>query len=115
MCGEREAGMPCSGGPQNTKHAVVPRRAPPASSLIDEQSLPSWMQGGHRQNTQPATGATFAAPASQANFSPANLIQPVDLPSWMKSPPQPPVPQNTLWEADAPSARWSLCNSFTTY
>src|SRR5260370_14270308 len=113
MCGEREAGMPCSGGPQNTKHAVVPRRAPPASSLIDEQSLPSWMQGGDRQNTQPATGATFAAPASQGNFSPANLIQPDDLPSWMKSPPQPAVSQNSVWQGERPSGSQVRVNSFT--
>jgi hypothetical protein len=77
--GKHPAWRPASLSAPNTDNAIIPPKAFPASSLIDEQSLPSWMQGGDRQNTQPATGATFAAPASQGIFSPANLIQPDDL------------------------------------
>ncbi|HYB02184.1 MAG TPA: hypothetical protein VED37_18320, partial [Ktedonobacteraceae bacterium] len=46
-----------------------------ARSLIDEQSLPSWVQS--------ATGPMPVTPDSQKNFSAASLIQPDDLPDWM--------------------------------
>ena len=111
--GKHPAWRPASLSAPNTDNAIIPPKAFPASSLIDEQSLPSWMQGGDRQNIQPATGATFAAPGSQGNFSPANLIQPDDLPSWMKSPPQPAVSQNSVWEGEQPSGSQVRVNSFT--
>jgi hypothetical protein len=108
----RSASLPAS----NTDNTIIPPKGFPASSLIDEQSLPSWVQGGDRQNVQPATGATFAAHGSQEKFSAANLIQPDDMPSWMKSPPQPPqsaVSQNSVWEGERPSDSQVRVNSFT--
>ena len=55
-----------------------------AHSLIDEQSLPSWMQEAH------------AAPAvGQENIVAASLVQPEAVPDWMKAMPQPPASPQT--------------------
>jgi len=67
---------PDSGG------GIVPARGFPASSLIDEQSLPSWVSE-QQQNMQAATGAASLVPDTQKNFSAASLIQSDDLPGWM--------------------------------
>jgi hypothetical protein len=55
-------------------------------------------------------------PDSQKNFSAASLIQPDDLPDWMKSAPQPPqpfVPQNNVWGAAQSPASQVRGNSYT--
>ena len=90
----------------NTDNAIIPPKGFPASSLIDEQSLPSWVQGGDRQNVQPPTGAPFAAPGNQvpvnsftqdpSNFgsitppqrlSAQDLVDPRAIPQWMSGQP----------------------------
>jgi hypothetical protein len=82
----------------HTDEANIPPEGLPARSLIDEQSLPSWVQS--------TTGSMPVAPDSQKNFSAASLIQPDNLPDWMKSLPQSPQPfmaQNNVWgDAQSP-------------
>jgi hypothetical protein len=81
-----------------TEEGIIPPEGISARSLIDEQSLPSWVQG-NQHNIHATTGAMPATPGSQGNFSAANLIQLDNLPDWMKSLPQlsqPSVPQNNV-------------------
>jgi hypothetical protein len=113
--GKYPAWRPASMTAPNTDNAIIPPKGFPASSLIDEQSLPSWVHAD-QQSMQPASGATFAAHDSRENFSAANLIQPDSLPSWMKSLPgsqQPAVPQNSAWGDERPSSSQVHINSFT--
>jgi hypothetical protein len=56
----------------NTDSAFAPKRGMDASSLIDQQSLPSWLQ--EKQ----------AAPQVQENIPAASLLQPETLPDWIK-------------------------------
>jgi hypothetical protein len=72
----RPASMPAP----NTDNAFTPTRGMDASSLIDEQSLPTWMQ------------EKKAAPYQvQENLSAASLVQEDALPEWIRNA-QPPVP-----------------------
>jgi hypothetical protein len=90
--GKYPAWRPASMAAPQTDEGNIPPEGFPARSLIDEQSLPSWVQ--------PTTGSMPVTPDSQGNFSVASLIQPDDLPDWMKSlpqSPQPPVPQSSVW------------------
>ncbi len=68
----------------NTDSGIIPPKGFPASSLIDEQSLPSWVQGNQRgpQATGESTFVTHNV-QGQGSFSAASLIQPEDLPDWM--------------------------------
>lgn len=96
----RPASMPAP----NTDDELAPPKGFHASSLIDEQSLPTWVHG-NQQNSQATTGASFGAPDTQRNFSAASLIQPDALPDWMKSLPpssQPAVPYNSVWGGERP-------------
>lgn len=80
----------------NTDDEIVPPKGFPASSLIDEQSLPRWIHG----NQQNSEASAFSAPDTQRNFSAASLIQPDALPDWMYSlspPSQPAAPYNSIW------------------
>lgn len=67
-----------------------------ASSLIDEQSLPSWMQEPHAPSQ-----------LGQESIPAASLVQSEALPSWMKAvPPQaPPAPQAPLMPPTQPAAQ----------
>src|SRR5438067_2826039 len=100
----RHASMPAP----RTDEGNIPPEGFPARSLIDEQSLPSWVQA--------STGSMPVTPDSQRNFSAASLIQPDDLPDWMKSLPQSPqpfVPQNNAWgDAQLPASQ-DRGNSYT--
>lgn len=95
------AWRPASTPAPNTDDEIVPPKGFPASSLIDEQSLPTWVHG-NQQNSQEAT---FGAPDTQRNFSAASLIQPDTLPDWMKSlspSSQPAAPYNSVWGDERP-------------
>jgi hypothetical protein len=56
----------------NTDHEFTPKRGMDASSLIDQQSLPSWLR--EKQ----------AAGQVQENIPAASLLQPETLPDWLK-------------------------------
>jgi hypothetical protein len=80
----RRASMP---GP-TTDGGMLPPRSIMASSLIDEQALPSWLQEHSTTEPQPV----------QRGFSAASLVQPDALPDWMRNmqpPAAPPAPANT--------------------
>jgi hypothetical protein len=106
--GKYPAWRPASMEAPNTDEGNIPPEGFPARSLIDEQSLPSWVHS--------TTGSMPVTPGSQKNFSAENLIQPDDLPDWMKSMPQSPqpfVPQNNVWgDAQTPASQ-VYANSFT--
>jgi hypothetical protein len=68
--------------PAPSTDGVASARSFAAQSLIDEQSLPPWMQGGE--------GSTSLPPES--GISAAKLVDKDSMPDWMKSlPQQPPV------------------------
>src|SRR5438046_5767238 len=73
--GKYPAWRPASMSAPHTDEGIIPPEGLPARSLIDEQSLPSWVQS--------TTGSMPVTPDSQRNFSAASLIQPNDLPDWM--------------------------------
>src|SRR6266496_788968 len=106
--GKYPAWRPASMSAPHTDEGNIPPEGFPARSLIDEQSLPSWVQS--------TTGSMPVTPDSQRNFSAASLIQPNDLPDWMKSLPQSPqpfVPQNNVWGDAQSSASQIRGNSYT--
>jgi hypothetical protein len=106
--GKYPAWRPASMPAPHTDEGNIPLEGFPARSLIDEQSLPSWVQA--------TTGSMPVTPDSQRNFSAASLIQPDDLPDWMKSVPQSPqpfVPQNNVWGDAQSSASQIRGNSYT--
>ena len=106
--GKYPAWRPASMTAPHTDEANLPPEGFPARSLIDEQSLPSWIQS--------TTDSMPVTPDSQKNFSAENLIQPDDLPDWMKSLPQSPqpfVPQNNVWGDAQSQASQLRANSFT--
>ena len=85
----------------NTGDEIVPPKRFHASSLIDEQSLPTWIQGNQQHSQAPG----FSAPDTQRNFSAASLIQPDALPDWMNSlspSSQPAAPYNSVWGDEQP-------------
>ena len=106
--GKYPAWRPASMSAPQTDEGNVPPEGLPARSLIDEQSLPSWVHS--------TTGPMPVTPDSQRNFSAGSLIQPDDLPDWMKSmpqTPQPSVPQSNVWgDAQYPTSQVPG-NSFT--
>jgi hypothetical protein len=113
--GKYPAWRPASIPAPDTDKGTIPPKGFPARSLIDEQSLPSWVQG-NQHNIQATTGAMPVTPDSQGNFSAASLIQPDDLPDWMKSLPQSshlPVPPNNVWRGERPSTSQVRINSYT--
>jgi len=67
----RSASMPAP----NTDSEFLPPTGFSASSLIDEQSLPSWLQGKPAEANQPMP----------TNISASSLIQPDALPEWMRN------------------------------
>ena len=76
--GKMPAIRPASRPAPNTEGGVIRSAGMSASSLIDEQSLPTWMQ------EPPAPSEV-----GQGSISAASLVQPEALPSWMKAvPPQ---------------------------
>jgi hypothetical protein len=111
------AWRPASTPAPNTDDELGPPKGFSASSLIDEQSLPTWIYG-NQQNSQATTGAAFGAPDAQRNFSAASLIQPEALPDWMKSLPpssQPAAPYNSVWGGERPPDSSQVgINSFTS-
>ncbi|HYA98979.1 MAG TPA: hypothetical protein VED37_02050 [Ktedonobacteraceae bacterium] len=102
--GKYPAWRPASMSAPQTDEGNIPPGGFPARSLIDEQSLPSWVHT--------STGPMPVTPDSQRNFSAASLIQPDVLPDWMKSLPQSPqpfVPQSNVWgEAQSPASHVHL-------
>lgn len=87
--GPHPARRPASMQAPNTDNAFIPTRGGmPANSLIDEQSLPSWMQG-QQEGSQSA---------GQEGISAASLVQPGALPDWIRNieaqSPAPPAPPN---------------------
>jgi hypothetical protein len=112
--GQYPAWRPASMSAPHTDEGIIPPEGIPASSLIDEQALPSWVQG-NPQNI-PATGAMPGTPGSQGNFSAASLVQPSDLPAWMNSLSQlsqPSVPPNNVWGGEQHPASQVRVNSYT--
>jgi hypothetical protein len=69
------SGRPSSSPSPTTDDNYPPPTGIPAQSLLDEQSLPSWM----RQGGQPD------ATSAQEKISASNLVQPDNMPDWMKS------------------------------
>ena len=106
--GKYPAWRPASMSAPHTDKGNIPPEGFPARSLIDEQSLPSWVHT--------TTGPMPVTPDSQRNFSAESLIQPDDFPDWMKSLPQssqPFVPQNNVWSDEQSSASQVRRNSYT--
>jgi hypothetical protein len=106
--GKYPAWRPASMSAPHTDAENIPPEGLAARSLIDEQSLPSWVQS--------STGPMPVTPDSPKNFSAASLIQPDDLPDWMKSmpqSPQTPVSQNSVWGAVQPPTNQTQANSPT--
>jgi hypothetical protein len=56
-----------------------------AQSLIDEQSLPSWMQEGNASTPLPPQSGMPAASPPQSGMPAANLVDHGSVPDWMKS------------------------------
>src|SRR6266487_372969 len=113
--GPYPAWRPASMSAPHTDESIIPPEGIPARSLIDEQSLPSWVQG-NQQNIHATAGAMPVTPDSQGNFSAASLIQPDDLPDWMKSLPQPSQPsvsQNNVWGGEQLRASQAHITSYT--
>jgi hypothetical protein len=105
--GKYPAWRPASMSAPLTDEGNIPPEGFPARSLIDEQSLPSWVHT--------TTSSMPVTPDSQQNFSAASLIQPDDLPDWMKSmpqSPQPSVPQINVW-GDAQSSANQVRGKYT--
>jgi hypothetical protein len=114
--GPYPAWRPASMSAPHTDENIIPSEGISARSLIDEQSLPSWVQG-NQQNPQSTTGSTPVTPDSQRNFSAASLIQPDQLPDWMQSMPQASqssASQNTVWGGEQPGASQVRINSYTS-
>ena len=106
--GKYPAWRPASMSAPQTDGGNIPPEGFAARSLIDEQSLPSWVHS--------TTGPMPVTPDSQQNFSAASLIQPDDLPDWMKSMPQSPepfVPQSSVWGEAQPPANQVRGNMYT--
>ena len=81
--GAYPARRPASMSAPNTDNAFIPTKGMSASSFIDEQFLPSWLQ-----EKQIATSN-----APQENIGAASLVQQDALPDWIKAvPPQPTPP-----------------------
>lgn len=77
---------PASTPAPNTDSAFLPTRGMSASSFIDEQFLPSWLQ--EKQVAMPST--------PQENIAASSLVQQDALPDWIKAvPPQSPPPSGT--------------------
>lgn len=81
--GPHPAWRPVSMPAPNTDGEYLPPQGISVSSLIDEQSLPSWMTGNRNAFQQ----------AMPDNLSAASLVQPNALPDWIKNvqPPQQPT------------------------
>jgi len=73
--GAQPAQRPASAPAPNTDSAFPPARGMAANSLIDEQSLPLWMQGKQEELQYPGP----------ENISAASLVQPGALPDWIRS------------------------------
>lgn len=113
--GPYPAWRPASMSAPHTDESIIPPEGIPARSLIDEQSLPSWVQG-KQQNMQTTAGTIPGTPGSQGNFSAASLVQPDDLPEWIKTLPQssqPSLSQNNVWGGEQPRASQVHSNSYT--
>lgn len=67
---------PSAGLSPTTEEGSLPPRGLNLQSLIDEQSLPSWMQEGKESKS--------AVP--QSGFEASSLVDPEALPDWMRSP-----------------------------
>ncbi len=83
---------PASSSAPNTDETFMQGRNISANSLIDENSLPSWMQQPEKQQGQPQ------------NISASSLLQPEFMPEWMKtaqaqSQPSSPLPQQQTPQA----------------
>jgi hypothetical protein len=84
--GSHPARRPASMPAPNTENALMPTKGMMANSLIDEQSLPSWMQGQQEGSSS----------AGQEGISAASLVQPGALPDWIRSiETQSPAPPST--------------------
>jgi hypothetical protein len=75
----------------NTDGEYLPPAGFAASSLIDEQSLPSWLQEKQPAANQPA----------QKNISASSLVQPEALPEWLRTM-QPQQPQSPAARPSSP-------------
>lgn len=74
---------PASTPAPNTDNAFIPAKGMSASSFIDEQFLPSWLQ--EKQSATPNT--------PPENIAASSLVQQDALPDWIKAvPPQQPLP-----------------------
>ncbi len=112
--GPYPAWRPASMSAPHTDQSTIPQEGISARSLIDEHSLPSWVQG-NQQNIHAIAGAMPVTPDSQGNFSAASLIQPDDLPVWIKSfqqPSQNSVSQNNVLGGEQPHANQVHRNSY---
>ena len=90
---------PASAPAPDTDSTFLPKHGMAANSLIDEQSLPSWMQG-QPEGTQSA---------GQESISAASLVQPGALPDWIRtiepqSPGSPSTFANPVQYPQAPQA-----------
>lgn len=76
--GKYPAFRPASMPAPTTDGEFLPPAGFSASSLVDEQSLPSWLQGKPAEANQPMP----------KNISASSLVQPDALPEWMRNMPQ---------------------------
>jgi hypothetical protein len=93
----RPASMP---GP-NTDGEFLPPAGFPASSLIDEQSLPSWLQAKPADANQPMP----------TNISASSLVEPEALPEWMRNLPQSQQPSGNQYSAPGSNTHFPVQNN----
>lgn len=96
--GHHPAYRPASTSAPNTDDSEISLQGFAAGSLIDEQSLPSWMQEGQLSSSPP-----LSAEQPQRNIAAASLVQPNALPNWLKNVDGPPA-QSAPTAFTAPSA-----------
>ncbi len=101
--GKLPAIRPASRPAPNTEGGFVSPVNMSASSLIDQQSLPSWMQEPQTPSQAPLQPLSQV---SQQNISAASLVQQEALPTWMKAAPeqQQPATPPIAAQASAPYA-----------
>lgn len=74
---------PASTSAPNTDSAFLPAKGMDASSLIDQQALPSWLQAKEQQVPTPQPQQPQYPP--QDNIAASSLVQADSLPVWMRS------------------------------
>lgn len=104
---------PASRPAPNTEGGLMNSTGMSARSLIDEQSLPTWMQESQAPSS-PSLPSPPSPPSQmgQGGISAASLVQPEALPGWMKAVP-PQSPQAPQVQASAPFISGQIPHAYT--